>query len=333
MAAAAAVGLAGFVVEVRGCASASTSCAPHFSGRRAGGQPEHKGKRRRSPRLELSATALGTSDMATVLHDDRRTTAEAATDRSLHGSVESTSGPEDDGALPKHVAIIMDGNSRWAQQRGLPASVGYERGIEALRRVVRCCRKCGIRALTVFAFSTDNWRRPMEEVSALMTLMTCTFSAQVPDLRRNGVRVRVIGDRSMLPAALQRQIASAEASTADNTDLVLNVAVNYSGRQDVVAACKAVAAQVAEGSLSVSDIDEDVVSQLLSTSSPSVDVSDPDLLIRTSGEQRLSNFLLWQLAYTEFFFTPVLWPDFSEEHFQEALSSFAHRQRRFGARH
>jgi undecaprenyl diphosphate synthase len=227
---------------------------------------------------------------------------------------------------PQHVAIIMDGNGRWARARGLPRPAGHRSSIKVVRRVVQDCAQRGIRFLTIFAFSSENWLRPAEEVGMLMKLFLDSMVREVSDLHRNQVRLRFIGDRNALGAALTRTMGEAETLTASNTGLTLCVALGYGGRWDVAQACRSLAAEVAAGALSPSDIDEARIASRLALAG----MPDPDLLIRTGGELRISNFLLWNLAYAELFFTPVLWPDFSARQLDAALSFFAERQRRFG---
>ncbi|XP_020210136.1 dehydrodolichyl diphosphate synthase 2 [Cajanus cajan] len=233
--------------------------------------------------------------------------------------------------MPKHVAVIMDGNGRWAKVRGLAASAGHEAGVESLRRMVRLCGSWGIKVLTVFAFSTDNWVRPKVEVDFLMRLFERTINSEIEAFKREGIRISVIGDSSKLPESLKTMIASAEEDTKQNSRLQLIVAVSYSGKYDVVQACKSVARKVKDGLLHLDDINENIIEQELETNC--TEFPYPDLLIRTSGELRVSNFLLWQLAYTELYFNRELWPDFGKDEFADALISFQQRQRRYGGRH
>ncbi|XP_050370931.1 dehydrodolichyl diphosphate synthase 2 [Argentina anserina] len=233
-------------------------------------------------------------------------------------------------AMPRHVAVIMDGNVRWARRRGLPSGSGHQAGARALRELVDLSRKWGIRVLTVFAFSYDNWVRPKMEVEFLMTLFEGVIKSEINNLAREGIRISVIGDSSKLPTSLQKLINDAEEKTKDNFRLQLIVAVSYSGKYDVVQACKSISQKVKDGLIQIEDIDESVIEQELETNC--TEFPYPDLLIRTSGELRVSNFLLWQLAYTELFFIPALWPDFGKAEFAEALISFQQRQRRYGTR-
>lgn len=227
---------------------------------------------------------------------------------------------------PSHVGIIMDGNGRWAAKRGLPRIEGHRRGLEALRALVHAAIEFSLDYLTVYSFSTENWSRPLSEVQDLMGLLKRFIRKDLIQLHDAGVRVRVIGDRANLQPDIRQLLEEAEALTKLNKKLTLIVAFNYGGRQEIAAAARTIARSVASGALREADIDADLLSSYLDTS----DVPDPDLIIRTSGEQRLSNFLLWQAAYSEFVFLPVLWPDFDREAFAAALAEFAARDRRFG---
>lgn len=229
---------------------------------------------------------------------------------------------------PVHVAIIMDGNRRWAQARGQPVALGHKAGADAARRAIEAAGQAGVRWLTLFAFSSENWQRPSDEVQELTTLLRFYLNHEVGALAREGVRLRVIGDRARFGDDLRRLIDDAEEATAHNTALNLNVALSYGARAEILAAARALAAAAARGDITPEQIDEAAFTRHLTTAG----MPDPDLIIRTSGEQRLSNFLLWQAAYAEFIFQPVLWPDFNESHFQAALDSFASRERRYGAR-
>ncbi len=221
--------------------------------------------------------------------------------------------------LPRHVAIVMDGNGRWAQKRFLPRVAGHRQGVEALRRTVQACIDRGISVLTVFAFSSENWNRPADEVSGLMDLLAMALGREVPKLHDNGVQLHFPGDRSVLSPRVQQSLAEAQALTADNRRLVFNVCFNYGGRWDIVQAARQLAVQGRE-----------ITEQALSETTALAHVGDPDLLIRTGGEMRISNFLLWQSAYTELFFTPCLWPDFDGAELDRALADYAGRERRFG---
>ncbi len=228
--------------------------------------------------------------------------------------------------IPAHIAIIMDGNGRWAAARGLPRAAGHRAGLEAVRRTVDACRDCGIRVLTLYVFSTENWRRPADEVAALMRLMGEAVVDEAAELVRGGVHLRLSGDLSALDPSLREQLEQLVALTQPNRDLVLNVAYNYGGRAEIVSAVRHLAADVAAGQLTPEGIDEAQLSAHLYTNG----LPDPDLLIRTGGEQRLSNFLLWQVAYTELYFCDVFWPDFDRTHLLAALVDYQRRRRRFG---
>jgi undecaprenyl diphosphate synthase len=230
------------------------------------------------------------------------------------------------GAMPRHIAIIMDGNGRWARRRGLPRPAGHRQGVKAVRRVVEACRLRGVEALTLFAFSSENWRRPPAEVNLLMDLFIHTLKREIDNLHRNRVRLLFIGERSAFAGKLRTLMQDAEALTADNTGLQVNIAVNYGGRWDIVRAMRNLAAGVEAGRLDAGSIDAEAIASELSLAG----LPEPDLFIRTGGEQRISNFLLWQLAYTELYFTEVLWPEFDAQRLDEALAWFAGRQRRFG---
>ena len=228
--------------------------------------------------------------------------------------------------LPKHVAAIMDGNGRWARQRGLPRMVGHRQGAIALKSLLRCCKDWGIESLTVYAFSTENWRRSGEEVNFLMVLFEHLLRKELAELHAEAVRLRFIGDLTRLPGSLQAEIEGAIEKTADNQAIQFNVAMNYGSRREMAHVCHQIAKQVQQGMLDPETIDETLIGQYLYTA----DLPDPDLLIRTSGEHRLSNFLLWQLAYTELYFTDALWPDFDRQEFHRALLAYQGRERRFG---
>ena len=227
---------------------------------------------------------------------------------------------------PRHVAIIMDGNGRWAQQRGKMRVFGHKAGVNAVRDAVSAASRLGLSALTLFAFSSENWRRPESEVSALMELFIHVLGGEVKKLHKSNIRLRITGERSRFSSRLQDKVAAAEALTANNTGLILNVAANYGGRWDITQAAAALAVEVQAGHLAPEQIDEDALARHLSTHG----LPDVDLLIRTGGDHRISNFVLWQAAYAELYFTPVLWPDFDAVVFSEAIASFASRERRFG---
>jgi undecaprenyl diphosphate synthase len=228
--------------------------------------------------------------------------------------------------LPAHVAVIMDGNGRWARQRGLPRVMGHRAGVEALKRTLRLCSDWGIQALTAYAFSTENWSRPGEEVTFLMTLFERVLARELEALEREQVRIRFFGDLEQLPEGLQSLIADATARTATNGGIRFNVCTNYGGRRELVRAAQRLAERAAAGQLDPAAIDETLFAAELHTAGE----ADPDLLIRTSGEQRISNFLLWQLAYAELHITDVLWPDFDEAALHAALLDYQGRTRRFG---
>ncbi len=227
---------------------------------------------------------------------------------------------------PRHVAIVMDGNGRWARRRGKARNAGHRAGVRAARRIVEACGERDIEVLTLFAFSSENWSRPPAEVKMLMRLFVEALQREVADLHANDVRLRFIGERANLPADLVRQMHESEALTANNAGLRLNVAVSYGGRWDVVCAVREIAAAVGRGELDSADIDEQSIEARLSLQG----MPDPDLFIRTGGEKRVSNFLLWNLAYSEFFFSEKLWPDFDAAALDHAIADFASRQRRFG---
>jgi len=228
--------------------------------------------------------------------------------------------------LPRHVAIVMDGNGRWALARGTLRASGHRAGVDAVRVIVRECVRLKIEALTVFAFSSENWGRPAAEVMGLMALFVESLEAEIPELLRNGVRLRFIGERADLDARLRASMAGSEQVTAGNEQLALQVALSYGGRSDILAAARRLALQAERHQLSASQIDEHTFAAALALNG----LPDPDLFIRTGGEQRLSNFLLWNLAYTELYFTDCLWPDFDARAFEAALQHYAARQRRFG---
>jgi undecaprenyl diphosphate synthase len=228
--------------------------------------------------------------------------------------------------IPAHIAIIMDGNGRWAAARGLPRAAGHRAGLEAVRRTIDACKDCGVRVLTLYAFSTENWRRPADEVASLMRLLGEAVVEEAAELVRRGVQLRLSGDLTTLDPTLRGQVEQLLALTQDNRDLVLNVAYNYGGRAEIVGAARRLAADAAGGHLAPEGIDEKLVGAYLYTAG----LPDPDLLIRTGGEQRISNFLLWQVAYTELYFCDVFWPDFDRTHLLAALADYQHRRRRFG---
>ena len=229
-------------------------------------------------------------------------------------------------SLPKHVAVIMDGNGRWATKEGLPRITGHRQGARTLKELLRCCKDWGIRALTAYAFSTENWRRPTEEVDFLMILFERLLSRELTQMQQEGVQVLFVGDLSALPKSLQRAMQRSMAETANNQSIHFTVAINYGGRNELAKACRQVAWKVQRREISPEDVNESLLAQHLYTAG----TPDPDFLIRTSGEMRLSNFLLWQMAYTEMYFTDILWPDFNRTAFHQALLVYQARDRRFG---
>ncbi len=229
-------------------------------------------------------------------------------------------------AIPQHVAVIMDGNGRWAKKRGLPRVAGHRKGVERVRNMVTACVDKGIKHLTLFAFSSENWRRPAQEVQLLLDLFLSALDHEIRKLHKNNVRFRVIGDAERFGDKITARIRQSEMLTQNNSALTLTIAANYGGRWDIAQACAELARRAMRGEIDPETITEDSLEPFLSMAG----VPEPDLFIRTGGEQRISNFLLWQLAYTEMYFTPVLWPDFDRAQFEQALVSYAGRQRRFG---
>jgi undecaprenyl diphosphate synthase len=229
-------------------------------------------------------------------------------------------------SLPRHVAIIMDGNGRWAQAKGKPRVFGHKKGVESVRNAVKFCRQLNIESLTLFAFSSENWRRPEQEVTTLMELFMFVLTNEVKKLDKNNVKLKVIGDINRFSEKLQKSVVKAEQMTENNTGLTLNVAANYGGQWDIAQAAKQLAKQVERGELCADDIDENALSQYISMN----EQAPLDLLIRTGGDLRISNFLLWQAAYAELYFTETLWPDFNEQAFADAIACYVSRERRFG---
>ncbi|PFG55576.1 undecaprenyl pyrophosphate synthetase [Vibrio sp. ES.051] len=229
-------------------------------------------------------------------------------------------------SLPKHIAIIMDGNGRWAKSKGKPRVFGHKKGVNAVRKTVAAASKLGIKAMTLFAFSSENWRRPEEEVGLLMELFISVLSSEVKKLHKNNLRLRVIGDTSRFSERLQKKIVDAEKLTAANTGMVINIAANYGGKWDITEAAKTLAQKARNGEIRVEDINEQLITKYLTMA----DLPEVDLLIRTSGECRISNFMLWQMAYAEMYFTPEYWPEFDEDSLVEAVTWFINRERRFG---
>lgn len=227
---------------------------------------------------------------------------------------------------PRHIVVVMDGNGRWAKKRLMPRTAGHHAGVKSTRKVVEACVKEQIEALTLFAFSSENWKRPEQEVSSLMELFVSTLQSEVESLHQQNVRVRFIGECSAFSEKLQQKIDAAKRLTENNTGLQLNIAVNYGGRWDIAEACKSIINKIQSNELQLEDVNAELINDYICLN----ELPEPDLFIRTGGEKRISNFLIWQLAYTELYFTDVLWPDFKAEEFAEALEWYASRQRRFG---
>jgi len=245
---------------------------------------------------------------------------QSSDDKNLQGELKNS------GSIPEHIAIIMDGNGRWAKQRSLPRVAGHREGVNSVRDIVEACGQLGVKCLTLYAFSTENWKRPQQEVSTLMRLLVKALRDETDKLYENNVRLTAIGDLESLPIVVQHEIYDAFEKTMSNTGLNLNLALSYSGRWEITEAIRKIVADAHSRKISVEDINESTISSYLSTSA----MPDPDLLIRTSGEFRLSNFLLYQLAYTEIYISKVFWPDFRRKHLYEAISDFQKRERRFG---
>ncbi len=230
------------------------------------------------------------------------------------------------GPIPGHIALIMDGNGRWAEERGKPRVFGHKAGVESVRDTVEACGQLGVRYLTLYTFSTENWQRPRDEVDALMQLLVLTTRREVADLNRNNVQLRAIGDLDSLPGSARQELEHSISATSENSGLVLTLAISYSGRWEIIEAVREAASLTRDGAIETDEIDERFFAGLLETRK----MPDPDLLVRTGGEYRISNFLLWQLAYTEIYITPVFWPDFRRKHLYEAVRSYQDRERRFG---
>ena len=228
--------------------------------------------------------------------------------------------------LPRHIAIIMDGNGRWAKQHGFMRSIGHENGVTTVRQITEIASELGIGYLTLYTFSTENWNRPKDEVDALMNLVVVAIEQQTPDLIKNNVRLTTIGDIDRMPEFARERLRKCMSDTSHCTGLVLCLALSYSSRWEIVEACRTLAQKAAEGELDPADINDEMVAQAMSTRN----MPDPDLLIRTAGDERISNFLLWQIAYSELYFTPKFWPDFTKEDFCEAIVNYQQRERRFG---
>ncbi len=230
------------------------------------------------------------------------------------------------GEIPKHIAIIMDGNGRWAKKRGLPRAAGHKRGVDTVRNIVETCTQLGVKYLTLYTFSTENWKRPQEEVSVLMRLLLRSLKDRTSELHENDIKLTTIGDISALPVEVQNQLLEDIEKTKNNKKMVLNLALSYSGRWEILRAVNNISEELKEGKINAGKIDEKIFSDHLTT----CNMPDPDLVIRTSGEFRVSNFLLWQIAYSEFYITDVYWPEFNREHLYDAIRNFQKRERRFG---
>lgn len=230
------------------------------------------------------------------------------------------------GEIPKHIAIIMDGNGRWAKKRGLPRVAGHKRGVDTVKDIVEACAEIGVKYLTLYTFSTENWKRPKEEVSTLMRLLLNSLRDRVDELCENDIRLTTIGDTDSLPYEVQKQLKADIERTKNNKKMILNLALSYSGRWEIIEAVKKISKAVEKGDLKADEINEQLFSKFLTTK----DLPDPDLVIRTSGEFRVSNFLLWQIAYSEFVITDIYWPDFNRHHLYESIRAFQKRERRFG---
>lgn len=230
------------------------------------------------------------------------------------------------GEIPKHIAIIMDGNGRWAKKRGLPRAAGHKRGVDTVRDIVEACTQIGVKFLTLYTFSTENWKRPQEEVSVLMRLLLRSLKDRTSELHENDIKLTTIGDISALPVEVQNQLLEDIEKTKNNKAMVLNLALSYSGRWEILQAVNSISKKISNGEIAADQINEKIFSDLLTTRN----LPDPDLVIRTSGEFRVSNFLLWQIAYSEFYITDVYWPEFNREHLYDAIRNFQKRERRFG---
>lgn len=229
--------------------------------------------------------------------------------------------------IPKHIAIIMDGNGRWAKERNLPRTMGHKAGVETIREIVKECNNLGVKYLTLYAFSTENWKRPKDEVSALMSLLVQYLRKEVKELNENNVVVNAIGDIEKLPEVCVNELKKAYEETKNNTGLILNLALNYGGRDEIIRAVKNMYEDIKLGKVREAEVNEDIISNYLYTKG----MADPDLIIRPSGEKRISNFLLWQCAYSEFWYSDIKWPDFKKEHLHKAIYDYQNRDRRFGS--
>ncbi len=233
---------------------------------------------------------------------------------------------KNNGNIPEHIAIIMDGNGRWARNKNLPRAAGHKRGVETVRRIVQSCTNLGVKYLTLYTFSTENWKRPQKEISMLMRLMVKSLKNETKELNANNVKITTIGDTESLPKVVQDELKHAKETTKNNDKLVLNLALSYSGRWEIIEATKKIANDYASGNIRLDEINESLISQKLTTA----DIPDPDLMIRSGGERRISNFLIWQIAYSELYVSNVLWPDFRCENLIEAIEDYQKRERRFG---
>jgi len=234
--------------------------------------------------------------------------------------------------IPAHIAIVMDGNGRWAQKRNLPRLAGHNAGMKAMKEIIKRSSVLGVKHLTVYAFSTENWKRAAEEVSGIFKLLIFYVDNELKELNENNVKVKILGDYSKLPGAAVERIETAVETTKGNTGLQFNIALNYGGRAEIVSAVKRVCEKVRSGTLLPDEVSEEIIGSHLDTGNLFADVPDPDLVIRTSGEMRISNYLIWQSAYSEFVFTDVLWPDFTPDEYEKAIEEFQNRERRFGGR-
>lgn len=230
------------------------------------------------------------------------------------------------GDIPEHIAIIMDGNGRWAKKRGLPRAAGHKKGVDTVKEITENCADLGVKYLTLYTFSTENWNRPKDEVSTLMRLLLKSLRERVSELNKNNIRLTTIGDIASLPYAVQNELREAIEKTKNNDKMTLNLALSYSGRWELIEAIKSIGKLISQNKLAVDEINEKCLKEHLTTKN----IPDPDLLIRTSGEFRVSNFLLWQIAYTEFYISDMFWPDFNKQHLIEAIKSFQNRERRYG---
>lgn len=255
-----------------------------------------------------------------MIAGNKLTKKQTESDKQIQSNLKSS------GEIPKHIAIIMDGNGRWAKKRGLPRAAGHKRGVDTVRNIVETCTQIGVKFLTLYTFSTENWKRPQDEVSVLMRLLLSSLKDRTSELHENDIKLTTIGDISALPVEVQKQLLEDIEKTKNNKKMVLNLALSYSGRWEILQAMKSISKEIVDGDLTVDEISEKFISDHLTTR----DMPDPELVIRTSGEFRVSNFLLWQIAYSEFYITDVYWPEFDREHLYDAIRNFQQRERRFG---